>query len=148
MLSRHVSGDKAGIALWKGWPESRSGARQTLVQKHSRGDFRLLPRPTRQALRRQHRPRTPSPLLTPPSSMAQDQRPPLPSLTSQSSDTDSNTLTDPFADRQRAINFAEPRFPTPNQSVTSLPNEFGTFGEYDEEESEKLPLNAGGTGYP
>ncbi|KAI1786680.1 glycosyltransferase family 2 protein [Ganoderma leucocontextum] len=80
--------------------------------------------------------------------MAQDQRPPLPSLSSQSSVTDSNTLTDPFADRQRAINFAEPRFPTPNQSVTSLPNEFGTLGDYDEEESEKLPLNAGGTGYP
>lgn len=80
--------------------------------------------------------------------MAQDQRPPLPSLSSQSSVTDSNTLTDPFADRQRAINFSEPRFPTPNHSVTSLPNEFGTLGDYDEEESEKLPLNAGGTGYP
>ncbi len=75
--------------------------------------------------------------------MAQDQRPPLPSLSSQSSVTD-HTLTDPFADRQRAINFSEPTFPTPNQSVVSFPNEFGTLTEtYDEDDEEKRPLARG-----
>ena len=78
--------------------------------------------------------------------MAQDQRPPLPSLSSQTSFSESTALNDPFAERQRAINFAEPQFP--NESMTTLPNEFGTLGEYDEEESEKLPLTSGGTGYP
>ncbi|EJF62799.1 glycosyltransferase family 2 protein [Dichomitus squalens LYAD-421 SS1] len=76
--------------------------------------------------------------------MAQDQRPPLPSLSSQTSFAES--LNDPFSDRQRAINFAEPQLPNP--SLTSLPNEFGKLGEYDEEESEKLPLTSGDTGYP
>ncbi|KAI0677055.1 glycosyltransferase family 2 protein [Trametes maxima] len=82
--------------------------------------------------------------------MAQDPRPPLPSLSSQTSVTDDHTLNDPFADRQRHIGFADPAMPTPNQSVVSFPNEFGTLDQYeDEEESEKLPLNRGaGSLYP
>ncbi|KAI0824731.1 glycosyltransferase family 2 protein [Trametes gibbosa] len=83
--------------------------------------------------------------------MAQDQRPPLPSLSSQV--TDEPPLHDPFHDRQRAINFAEPLLPpptisTPTDSVVSLPNEFGTLDQYDDEE-EKRPLNRGaGMLYP
>ncbi|OSC98981.1 glycosyltransferase family 2 protein [Trametes coccinea BRFM310] len=82
--------------------------------------------------------------------MAQDQRPPLPSLSSATSVTDEHTLNDPFADRQRHINFAaEPTMPTPMDSVVSFPNEFGTLDQYDDEESEKLPLNRGtGATYP
>ena len=82
-----------------------------------------------------------------PSAMAQDQRPPLPSLSSQSSATDL-TLTDPFTDRQRAINFAEPTFPTPNQSVASFPNEFGNLGDYDEDEEKRPLTREPGTSYP
>ncbi|RDX53649.1 chitin synthase [Lentinus brumalis] len=79
--------------------------------------------------------------------MAQDHRPPLPSLSSQSSATDL-TLTDPFTDRQRAINFAEPSFPTPNQSVASFPNEFGNLGDYDDEEEKRPLTREHGTSYP
>lgn len=79
--------------------------------------------------------------------MAQEQRPPLPSLSSQSSATDL-TLTDPFTDRQRAINFAEPTFPTPNQSVASFPNEFGNLGDYDEDEEKRPLTREPGTSYP
>ncbi|RPD66734.1 chitin synthase [Lentinus tigrinus ALCF2SS1-7] len=76
-----------------------------------------------------------------------DQRPPLPSLSSQSSTTDL-TLTDPFTDRQRAINFAEPSFPTPNQSVASFPNEFGNLGDYDDDEEKRPLTREHGTSYP
>lgn len=80
--------------------------------------------------------------------MAQENRPPLPSLSPGPSErSEGVTLTDPFADRPRQINFNEPTFPTPSQSVASFPNEFGTLGdEYDNEESEKL-LHPG-THYP
>ncbi|KAH9948343.1 glycosyltransferase family 2 protein [Amylocystis lapponica] len=70
--------------------------------------------------------------------MAEDRRPPLPSLSSQSSFNDS----DPFADRPRHINFQEPP-PSAYSSNVSLPQEFGGAGvNYEEDETEKQPLTA------
>ncbi|KAI9001377.1 glycosyltransferase family 2 protein [Trametes punicea] len=83
--------------------------------------------------------------------MAQDGRPPLPSLSSETSVTDEPTLNVPFADRRRQINFAEPTvpIPTPMESVVSFPTELGTLEPYDEEEVEKLPLTReAGASYP
>ena len=81
--------------------------------------------------------------------MAQENRPPLPSLSSHNSDNapEGYTLTDPFAERERRINFSEPNFPTPSQSVTSFPNEFGTLDDDLDEENEKL-LHATASSYP
>ena len=92
---------------------------------------------------------SPSTLASPASSaMAQDNRPPLPSSSPNPSGTLSETtLNDPFADRPRHINFQESTFPTPSQSVTSLPNEFGTLEPEYDEESEKL-LHPRGAQYP
>lgn len=86
----------------------------------------------------------------------QDDRPTLPSLSLDPPDEEHHS--DPFHDRHRQINFAEPRMPTPStqastltpsQSVVSFPNEFGTLDTYDDEEEEKQPLNSGaGMLYP
>ncbi|OJT09060.1 Chitin synthase 1 [Trametes pubescens] len=86
----------------------------------------------------------------------QDDRPTLPSLSLDPPDEEHHT--DPFHDRHRQINFAEPRMPspsthastlTPSQSVVSFPNEFGTLDQYDDDEEEKQPLNSGaGMLYP
>ncbi|OBZ76612.1 Chitin synthase 1 [Grifola frondosa] len=76
-----------------------------------------------------------------------DQRPTLPSFSSQSSLNEGHD--DPFRDRERQINFQEPTFPSASESTFSLPREMGV-GEYDDEEAEKLPLtrNQGFAGYP
>lgn len=81
--------------------------------------------------------------------MAEDRRPPLPSLSSQASvSTAGEGYQDPFADRPRALQFSEPSIPTPYESQVSLPHEFGGHGgTYDEDESEKIPLTGGGL-YP
>ena len=109
----------------------------------------LPPHSTWQAL---PTPSPPAPATTTAHDMAQENRPPLPSLSPSPQPSDPTregretyTLTDPFVDRPRQINFTEPAFPTPNQSVTSFPNEFGTLNEY-EDESEKLL--APGSHYP
>ena len=80
--------------------------------------------------------------------MAEDRRPPLPSL-SESSTLGEGNYQDPFADRPRALNFQEPPIPRPYDSQVSLPHEFGGHGGYDDDESEKIPLpsQAGGL-YP
>jgi len=63
-------------------------------------------------------------------------RPPLGSLPSN--------ISDPFADRPRALQFEEPP-PRAFDSTVSLPQDFGGQGRpYDEEELEKQPLTGGG----
>lgn len=64
--------------------------------------------------------------------MAQN-RPPLPSLSSQNSEHDHYPV-DPFADRNRAINFQDNS--SAYDSTISLPQDFGERGGSDE----KLPL--------
>ncbi|CAL1701071.1 unnamed protein product [Somion occarium] len=87
--------------------------------------------------------------------MAEDKRPPLPSLSSQTSVSsvgdNYHEIQDPFADRPRQLNFQEPS-PRPYDSTLSLPQEFGGSGtNYDDEsESEKIPLTSNQAGglYP
>ena len=74
--------------------------------------------------------------------MAEERRPPLPSLNSQSTVGDER---DPFADRPH-IAFQEAP-PSAYASTTSLTGEFGTQGQYDDDEVEKVPLTSGGL-YP
>ncbi|KAH9965904.1 chitin synthase [Russula dissimulans] len=67
-------------------------------------------------------------------------RPPPSSLSSR----DAVNISDPFADRPRALQFDEPP-PRPFDSTASLPQDFSGQGPlYDEEEQEKLPLTGGG----
>ncbi|GBE80048.1 Chitin synthase 1 [Sparassis crispa] len=75
--------------------------------------------------------------------MAEGNRPPLPSFSSQTSLSDQ---ADPFADHH--VNFLEP--PRPYESTVSLPQEFGGMGgsNYDEDDIEKLPLTANQGFYP
>ena len=77
--------------------------------------------------------------------MAEDKRPPLPSLNSNpslASFNDDIHPGDPFADRPRVLNFQEPQ-PRPYESTASLPQEFGGLGSgYDEDEQEKVPLTS------
>ncbi len=66
-----------------------------------------------------------------------------------------NNYGDPFADRPRQTQFVEQErpyhgspnlMPRPFESSASLPSqEFGGPGNYDDEEIEKQPLNAGGS---
>ncbi|TCD70431.1 Chitin synthase, class 2 [Steccherinum ochraceum] len=86
--------------------------------------------------------------------MAEDKRPPLPSFssnTSQTSFTSDVHPNDPFADRPRALAFQEPQ-PRPYESTASLPHEFGGIGSnYDDSDTEeKIPLTSapGGGLYP
>jgi len=66
-------------------------------------------------------------------------RPPPTSLSSH----DEDHLSDPFADRPRALQFQEPQ-PRPFDSTASLPQEFGAQGHpYEDEEIEKQPLTGG-----
>jgi chitin synthase len=67
-------------------------------------------------------------------------RPPLTSMSSH----DSEHLSDPFADRPRALQFQEPPQPRPFDSTVSLSQEFGAQGQpYEDEEVEKQPLTGG-----
>ncbi|KAF8505798.1 chitin synthase [Russula emetica] len=66
-------------------------------------------------------------------------RPPPTSLSSHSSDV----LSDPFADRPRALQFQEPQI-RPFDSTVSLQQDFGAQGHpYEDEEVEKQPLTGG-----
>lgn len=79
--------------------------------------------------------------------MAEERRPPLPSFNSQSSLGEEH---DPFADRPQ-LAFHEPP-PSAYASTASLPHEFGGVGhggQYDDDETEKVPLTSGAGGlYP
>lgn len=76
--------------------------------------------------------------------MAEDKRPPLPSLSSQASSTSlAESYADPFADRPRHLQFQEPT-PRPFDSTVSLvPSEFGARSStlYEDHE-EKVPLTS------
>ena len=77
--------------------------------------------------------------------MSGSQRPPL---SHQSSSETFSDRGDPFSDRQPRIQFQDPpvpqrgAMPTPYQSSTSLPHEFGGRPGYNlqDDEEEKVPL--------
>lgn len=75
--------------------------------------------------------------------MAEDKRPPLPSFSSQASTTSlSESYADPFADRNRHLQFQEP-VPRPFDSQVSLvPSEFGERSSVFEDGEEKVPLTS------
>ncbi|KAI0346769.1 glycosyltransferase family 2 protein [Trametopsis cervina] len=70
--------------------------------------------------------------------MEGDGRPPLPSNAPQGT-------TDPYA--RQHLTFQEPA-PSAYSSNISLPDEFGRPDDYDEEETEKIPLTSSGGMYP
>lgn len=80
--------------------------------------------------------------------MAEDKRPPLPSMASQSSLAESEH--NPFSDRSAHLTFQEPP-PSAYASTTTLNQEFGgRNAEYidDDDEIEKVPLTSAGGLYP